>query len=119
MDASSRLVGGGMSRRRKSEVPEDVLGSVGLAPEPSTNGHVPHTSEGHAAQASAREHCKDLTGEADITAEFARTLAAAGVAGETKLIRLLYLALTSRRLDKPVSVAVKGPSSGGKSHLVE
>ncbi len=88
------------------KVPEEILDTVGL-------------SEDHAAQASAWECCKDLAREADITAKFARTLASAGVAGETKLIRLLYLALTSRRLDKPVSVAVKGPSSGGKSHLVE
>jgi hypothetical protein len=32
---------------------------------------------------------------------------------------ILYLALRSRRLDRPVSVAVKGPSSGGKSYVVE
>ena len=31
----------------------------------------------------------------------------------------LYLALTSRFLSRPVSVAVKGPSSGGKSFTVE
>ena len=32
---------------------------------------------------------------------------------------ILYLALVSRRLDRPVSIVVKGPSSGGKSFLVE
>jgi hypothetical protein len=38
--------------------------------------------------------------------------------GERTNGELLYLALTSRLLDKIVSVAVKGPSSGGKSFLV-
>jgi predicted XRE-type DNA-binding protein len=45
-----------------------------------------------------------------------------GVAGEGRIIRLLYLSLTSRLLDKPaspVSVAIKGPSSGGKSFLMK
>ena len=36
-----------------------------------------------------------------------------------RVLKLLYLALTSRLLDKPVSIAVKGPSSGGKSYLTE
>ena len=42
-----------------------------------------------------------------------------GVAGEARIAKLLYLAVTSRLLERPVSVALKGPSSGGKSHVVE
>ena len=42
-----------------------------------------------------------------------------GLVGEENNAKLIYLALTSRLLDKPVSVAVKGPSSGGKSFTVE
>jgi hypothetical protein len=34
-------------------------------------------------------------------------------------VKLLYLATTSRLFARPVSVAVKGPSSGGKSFTVE
>lgn len=48
----------------------------------------------------------------------ARELAASGVAGETRLVELLYLVLTSRLLERPCSVVVKGPSAGGKSFLV-
>lgn len=48
----------------------------------------------------------------------ARELSASGVAGETHLMQLLYLAVTSRLLDRPCSVAVKGPSAGGKSYVV-
>jgi hypothetical protein len=63
--------------------------------------------------------CAELAGRSNLTWHFAETLKRSGVAGESNQIRLLQLSLNSRHLDKPVSVAVKGPSSGGKSHLVE
>lgn len=49
---------------------------------------------------------------------FARDLERAGVVGERKLGSLIYLAVTSR-LDRPVSVGVKGPSAGGKSFTID
>ena len=42
-----------------------------------------------------------------------------GLVGEERAAKLLYLALTSRVFERPVSVAVKGVSSGGKSFTVE
>ena len=42
----------------------------------------------------------------------------AGLAGETRLAKLTYLALTSRLFERPVSLAIMGPSAGGKSQLV-
>jgi len=42
-----------------------------------------------------------------------------GVAGERRLLKLLYLAVTTRLLERPVSITVKGPSAGGKSYIVE
>ena len=39
--------------------------------------------------------------------------------GESRVAKLLFLIVVSRFLDRPVSAAVKGPSSGGKSYLVE
>jgi len=68
---------------------------------------------------AAWAECEDLARGENISADFADALRRSGVAGEARLLRLLYLTLTSRRLDKPVSVAVKGPSSGGKSLVVE
>jgi DNA-binding transcriptional ArsR family regulator len=47
------------------------------------------------------------------------TLRELGVAGEDRLLRILYLVLTSRVLDRPASAIVKGHSSGGKSFLVK
>jgi hypothetical protein len=77
------------------------------------------------AQASAEEHseawekCSDLAQEANILDKFATELSRVGVVGERRAAKLIYLAVTSRRLDRPVSVAVKGPPSGGKSFVVE
>lgn len=42
-----------------------------------------------------------------------------GVVGEDATAQLLYLLITSRLLDKPVSAAVKGHSSSGKSFTTE
>ena len=63
--------------------------------------------------------CKDLVLVPNILERFARDLARSGVAGESRVAKLLYLAVTSRLLQRPVSIAVKGPSSGGKSYLTE
>lgn len=41
-----------------------------------------------------------------------------GVVGEEVLSLLLYLIYTSRKLDSPISAALKGNSSTGKSHVV-
>ncbi len=76
------------------------------------------------AQAEANDRkvwqaCQQLTREGRILDSFARTLEQSGVAGEARVLKLLYLALTSRLLQKPVSVAVKGLSSGGKSYLTD
>ena len=72
-----------------------------------------------AEAAAAWDACQALAREPDILALAARTLAAAGVAGEARAVKLLYLILVSRFLPRPVSAGVKGPSSGGKSYLVE
>ena len=72
-------------------------------------------------QERAREawaSCRELAEGADILAAFSEDLEHCRVVGERKNGELLYLALTSRLLEKIVSVAVKGPSSGGKSYLV-
>jgi hypothetical protein len=54
----------------------------------------------------------------DILDLAAAEAAEAGVAGESRLVKLLYLAVTSRLLAQPCSIALKGPSAGGKSFIV-
>jgi hypothetical protein len=75
--------------------------------------------ETKAASCRAWAGCKDLAFTPNLLERFARDFAALGVAGESRLGKVVYLAVTSRLLTKPVSVAVKGPSSGGKSYTVE
>lgn len=67
----------------------------------------------------AWEACRGLAESPDILSGLSRDLEACRVVGERVNGELLYLALVSRLLDKIVSVAVKGPSSGGKSFLVK
>ncbi len=38
--------------------------------------------------------------------------------GECRAAKLIYLVLTSRLLDRPISAAIKGPSRAGKSYIV-
>jgi hypothetical protein len=72
------------------------------------------------AQATdAKAKASSLLVSDDILSAFGQLCGALGLVGEDKNARLLYLALTSRLLAKPISVVVKGPSSGGKSYTVE
>jgi hypothetical protein len=76
-------------------------------------------AEAEATSREAWEWCQELAKQPDVLEQFAKELARSGVAGESRIAKLLYLAVTSRLLERPVSVALKGPSSGGKSYLVE
>jgi len=61
----------------------------------------------------------DLVSCCDILGHFGAEVENAGLVGETNNAKLLYLALTSRLFEWPVSIAIKGVSSGGKSFTVE
>ena len=84
---------------------------------------VPFTSiaenEAEEGARAAWAACEELANAEDILARFGDELEYMQVAGDLRAAKLLYLALTSRHLPRPVSVAVKGPSSGGKSFAVE
>ena len=61
----------------------------------------------------------DLARTPDILGSLALDLERAGLAGEKRTAQIIYLAATSRLFSQPLSVAVKGPSSGGKSYTVQ
>jgi len=63
--------------------------------------------------------CQELANNRNILDCFLRDFRRLGVVGEDRTGKLIYLALTSRFLDRPVSIAIKGPSSGGKSFCLE
>ncbi len=60
-----------------------------------------------------------LARSGDVLADFTRSLHGRGVAGEDRFAQVVYLCVTSRLLPRPVSVAAKGPSSAGKSYIVQ
>jgi hypothetical protein len=61
---------------------------------------------------------KELTHHPYILSAFSKTLKESGFAGPTLIPELLFLALHTR-VDEPVSVVIKGPSSSGKSHALK
>jgi hypothetical protein len=75
--------------------------------------------EAETEAARAREAAGDLVLEPDILGRFTAELPRAGLVGEDSNAKTLFLALTTRLFVRPVSIAVKGPSSGGKSYIVE
>jgi hypothetical protein len=63
--------------------------------------------------------CAPLARAPRLLARAVAAVRALGVVRERRAVELLTLALVSRLLDKPVSVALKGPSAAGKSFTVE
>ena len=86
-------------------------------------GAMPWTAVEEEHQAEQRteawDQCADLARLPSILAELDKDMSRVGLVGERRVGKLIYLAVVSRLLDRPVSVAVKGPSSGGKSFVVE
>ena len=64
------------------------------------------------------EQCKEIALAPNILEKVTAVLTDLGLVNETKVTRLLYLVVTSRLFDRPVSAVVKGVSSGGKSEVV-
>ena len=71
------------------------------------------------ASLEAFEQCQHLARDPDILKRFAKDIRDAGLVGEEHNSKILYLAFVSRLLPKIVSTVIKGPSSAGKSYLVE
>ena len=67
----------------------------------------------------AYENAGELARAPRILEVFERELDGAGVVGERKLCKLIYLAVTGRFLERFASIAVKGPSASGKSWTIE
>jgi hypothetical protein len=61
----------------------------------------------------------EIASDQHILDRFANALPMCGVVGEDRNAKLFYLALTSRVLDEPVSLAAKGVSGVGKSHTLD
>jgi hypothetical protein len=97
--------------------PEDMAAYV-----PSENGADGHSSTPRETAATVlplRVEPPQIAYSTTILDDFKREIRWHGVVGEETIVATVYLALTSRLLDKPVSLAVKGNSSSGKSFTVQ
>lgn len=65
------------------------------------------------------EQCRDIASRPNILDYLVEVQARRGVVGEALVCKAVYLAVTSRLLEKPVNVLVKGDSSAGKSFNTE
>lgn len=63
--------------------------------------------------------CGELADNSNLLEQFASAVRGAGLVGETRNAQIIFLALISRLLNRPVSIVVKGARSGGKNTLVE
>ena len=68
--------------------------------------------------AQTEEEAKELLKDPALMYHLGEILDQLGLAGEARNCRIIYLAITSRILASPISLTVKGESSGGKSFLV-
>ncbi len=81
-----------------------------------------HLTQGVAAPAASvgaedRAEALKLGRSRDLAGEITRDLARLGIVGEERNALVLYLAMTSRKLDDPLAVQVLSSSGSGKSHL--
>jgi hypothetical protein len=68
---------------------------------------------------AAREEAETLLRSPCLMSQVVDDVHALGVAGEDDLITVLYLTGVSRLLPKPLSARIHGPSSSGKSFLID
>ena len=65
------------------------------------------------------EAALDLLRSQRLFGQISDDIAAIGIAGEEQLRVLLYVIMTSRLLDRPLSAIVQGASASGKSYIIE
>src|SRR4051794_21085379 len=81
--------------------------------------HVPATGARAAAKhATVQPQPPAIASDAAGLDSFAAEIERTGLVGEAVNAQIIFLALVSRRLTRPVSIVVKGASSSGKSEVV-
>ncbi len=105
-----------MKIKQDKQAPRVDPQSDGVAPDKSAE-----TGEVEDAQTPEElwEICKDLATEENILGRVEEAVREGGFAGPTSGVMLVYLAIMTRLLDRPVSVALRGPSSAGKSFTLK
>lgn len=97
---------------------DDVVALIEDLRANATLYHVIQDTERSKAALEAKKAAARLLASTDILGEFGKLCEELGLVGEDRNAKIVYLAVTSRLLGSPISVVLKGPSSGGKSYLV-
>jgi hypothetical protein len=66
-----------------------------------------------------RQEAENMLRQRCLIDRISEDIALLGVAGEKELALTLYLVYTSRKLTHPLAARVRGPSTSGKSHVIE
>ncbi len=66
-----------------------------------------------------RHEAESMLSDHDLLEHLLNDIEALGVAGERELTGTIYLIGTSRLLERPLSAIVQGPTSSGKSYIIE
>lgn len=67
----------------------------------------------------AKESALVVLKDSDLFMQISADISSIGVAGESELCLTIYIIMTSRLLEKPLSAIVQGASSSGKSYVIE
>lgn len=99
--------------------PEALTHAVNVALENAVSWERSDAARRAEEKERAWAECKSLARGGGILEEFAEDLRRSGFAGDPRPAQTLFLCMTSRLLDLPTSLALKGPSAGGKSFILK
>jgi hypothetical protein len=104
---------------REATAPVDAL----AAPSPPGPADEDADAQEHrrleATPADVRAEAEELLRRPDLIYRIADDIEVLGVAGEKTLTATLYLVFTSRKLGRPLAARVRGPSTSGKSYVID
>lgn len=112
---------------RPAKAPDNSPSTAPAADESATEGNEAHPDaapgpepeEAPASEDTLSPEARAIALSPWILDLVAKVLRAAGLVGEERAAKLVFLAVVSRVLQMPVSLVIKGPSSAGKSNLVK
>jgi hypothetical protein len=107
---------------RLGTVDQDLLKLIdGCGEQPAGSGNDPASAEellGRMGE-QARRAAQAMLAEPLLFKQIAADVQALGIAGEVRLAEAVYTVGTSRLLFRPLAAIVRGPSSSGKTYIVE
>lgn len=94
------------------------------SPSPAQHATVQRSEKRPALTTADRRHaawsqCATIASSPRVLDCVAEAVESLGLIGSSRAVKLIYLVVTTRFLDRPVCAAIKGPSSAGKSYALD